>query len=183
MINRSTNMRIVCLMGKSGCGKSSIENRLEKLGYNRIVSYTTRNIREGEQNDREYHFVSKDQFKHLIEKDILMEYAEYAGNYYGAPRPIGSINNVIVVESDGFRSIKQIYGKQAIGVYIDVSNEIAEKRRNKRSKLDKTDTDKRKSDDEKKFSKIKDEADIVIDGSKSLDDILIELLQKIKEKQ
>ena len=52
------NMVIVVLMGRSGCGKSTNEKLLEELGYSRIISYTTRPMRAGEENHREYHFVS-----------------------------------------------------------------------------------------------------------------------------
>ena len=96
-------MKIICILGKSGSGKSSVEKKLESIGYKRIISYTTRKPRGNEKDGKEYHFVSREDFEQLITKKIIIEYAEYAGNYYGAPGPVGSINNVIVVESDGDR--------------------------------------------------------------------------------
>ena len=52
-------MRIICLLGKSGSGKSTVEAGLEKLGYHRIISYTTRPIRGNEQNGINYYYVDK----------------------------------------------------------------------------------------------------------------------------
>ena len=54
--------KIFCLMGKSSTGKDTIYKRLledQELGLQRIVPYTTRPIREGEQEGVEYHFVSE----------------------------------------------------------------------------------------------------------------------------
>ena len=48
--------KIFALIGRSGTGKSTIEKQLEKLGYTRIISNTTRPIRENEQNHKDYHF-------------------------------------------------------------------------------------------------------------------------------
>lgn len=173
-------MRIICILGKSGSGKSTIEKKLEILGYNRIISYTTRKPRGKEVSGKEYHFVNTEQFKSLIEKNILMEYAEYAGNMYGAPRPVGSINNVIVVESDGYRKIKQLYSEQAIGIYVDVSDELADERKGIRHDTSDTDAVKRRKSDNEKFMAVKEEVDLVVDGTKNPEDIVIEILQYIK---
>lgn len=173
-------MRIICILGKSGSGKSTIEKKLESIGYNRIISYTTRKPRSGEVNGREYHFVTEEGFKQLIKKDILMEHAIYSGNYYGAPRPVGSINNVIVVETDGFKKIKEIYGDQVTGVYIDVSDELANQRRGIRSDTSNIESNRRKNDDTEKFNNIENIVDLVVDGSKAPDDIVIDILRKVK---
>lgn len=51
------------------------------IGYS--VSYTTRSIREGEENERHYFFVSKEKFIELIEAGEFLEYATVHGNFYG----------------------------------------------------------------------------------------------------
>lgn len=50
------------------------------------VSYTTRAPRGSEEDGREYHFVSRDDFQKMIAGDELLEYAEVFGNYYGTAR-------------------------------------------------------------------------------------------------
>ena len=55
-------MKIVCIMGMSNSGKSTVEAKLEQIGFKRSISYTTREpqIRNGklEENGVEYRFVS-----------------------------------------------------------------------------------------------------------------------------
>lgn len=175
-------MRIICILGRSGSGKSAIETGLEQLGYNRIISYTTRPIRGEEINGKHYHFVSEEDFIGLINKGILMEYAKYNGNYYGAPKPVGSINNVIVVETSGFSKIKELYGKQAIGVYVDTPNEIIKTRIIKRNDTSDKEAESRFNEDNKVFDNIKDKVNIVIDGSQPVDISIIQILKYVKER-
>jgi guanylate kinase len=76
------------LSGPSGVGKGTVcaalRRKLPELIYS--VSATTRAPREGEQDGVNYFFKSRDQFRHMIETDALLEHAEYVGNYYGTPR-------------------------------------------------------------------------------------------------
>lgn len=175
-------MRIICILGKSGSGKSTIESKLESLGYNRIVSYTTRKPRGNEVNGREYHFITDKQFSRLIEKNILMEHATYNGNMYGAPRPVGAVNYVIVVEADGYRKIKQMYGSQAIGVYVSVPDDIIEERINNRGDTTDKDFQNRREQDKKKFYNIANEVDLVVDGRESVDVSVLKILEYIRSR-
>ncbi|MDP4096825.1 guanylate kinase [Paenibacillus sp. P96] len=79
---------LIVLSGPSGVGKgtvgSALRKRLPELTYS--VSATTRQPRQGEENGVNYFFKTKEQFLDMIEKDELLEYAEYVGNYYGTPR-------------------------------------------------------------------------------------------------
>lgn len=174
-------MKIICLLGRSGTGKSTIEQKLQEIGYSRIISYTSRPIRPGEQNGREYHFVSSDEFEGLIKNNILMEYTRYSDHYYGAPKPVGSINYVVVVELQGYLRIKKIYGNQAIGVYLDISDEELERRLNKRNDTDSKERIKRAKEDATIFKGIKDKVDLVIDANQTPHKIMIDILRHIKE--
>ena len=63
--------RIFCLMGKSGTGKDTIYRELLSDGalpFERLVPCTTRPIRAGEQDGREYHFYSVEEFR-ALERD------------------------------------------------------------------------------------------------------------------
>ena len=79
--------KLVVYTGYSGVGKGTIMKRLRELDDNikLSVSCTTRAPREGETNGVEYYFISKDEFKRLIEQDGFLEYASYCDNYYGTP--------------------------------------------------------------------------------------------------
>ena len=176
-------MIIVCLLGKSGSGKSEIERRLEQLGFNRIISYTTRKIREEETNGVHYHFVNDEQFEQLIQKDILMEHAPYMGKQYGSPRPVGTVNNVVVVEPEGYRQIKKIYGRQVVGIYVDVDTEISKgrslNRLNKPTEDDLAEIEGRVKEDNCIFNSIVDTVDVIVDGSKTIETSVAEILKFI----
>jgi guanylate kinase len=78
--------RPIVISGPSGAGKSTILKRLleeypDKFGFS--ISHTTRSPRAGEENGREYHFVTKEEFLDLIDKNGFIEHAQFGGNHYG----------------------------------------------------------------------------------------------------
>ncbi|CAI6023369.1 guanylate kinase [Cohnella sp. JJ-181] len=79
---------LIVLSGPSGVGKGTVcaalRRKLPDLTYS--VSATTRSPRAGEVDGVNYFFKSREQFKDMIERDALLEHAEYVGNYYGTPR-------------------------------------------------------------------------------------------------
>ena len=77
---------IIIISAPSGSGKTTIVDRLqEKMPeLRRLVSYTTRQQREGEINEKEYLFISEEEFKEKIAKGALLEWEEVFGNYYGS---------------------------------------------------------------------------------------------------
>jgi guanylate kinase len=69
----------------SGSGKSTLVNELRKQlsGVDFAVSWTTRTPRGSEENGREYHFTSREEFEQKIAEGKFLEYAEVFGNLYG----------------------------------------------------------------------------------------------------
>ena len=68
----------IVLLGASGSGKSTIENELvENHEFNKIISVTTRQIRNGEVNGRDYYFVSNEEFDEMLHENQFAEYEEY----------------------------------------------------------------------------------------------------------
>jgi len=73
----------------SGSGKSTLVNELRKQvsGVDFAVSWTTRAPRGSEENGREYHFASHEEFQRMIDSGMFLEYAEVFGkDLYGTPR-------------------------------------------------------------------------------------------------
>ncbi len=80
--------RLTVLSGPSGVGKSTvvrvIRQRCPQVWLS--ISVTTRRPRPGELDGREYFFVSGQRFKELAQAGELLEWARFAGHYYGTPR-------------------------------------------------------------------------------------------------
>lgn len=81
---------LIIISSPSGGGKGTlikeVLSTVSDVGYS--VSFTTRQPRFGEENGRDYHFVSKQEFQEKIDSDEFLEYAEVHGNLYGTSRSI-----------------------------------------------------------------------------------------------
>lgn len=79
--------KLIVVTGPSGVGKGtllrSLIQRHPELYFS--ISATTRQPRPGEIEGQHYYFVSRDKFEQMVAADELLEWAEYAGNYYGTP--------------------------------------------------------------------------------------------------
>lgn len=77
------------LSSPSGAGKTTIAKKLLAAEGNALamsVSVTTRPIRPGEVDGRDYHFTDETDFRARVEQDAFLEWAEVFGNLYGTPR-------------------------------------------------------------------------------------------------
>jgi len=90
MSNERSPRRGVLLIvaSPSGAGKTSLCRRLmaDHGGLELSISMTTRGIRPGEVDGRDYHFVDRVLFQRLIDEDAFLEWADVHGNLYGSPR-------------------------------------------------------------------------------------------------
>lgn len=103
-------INVFAFIGPSGVGKSTLQNI---LGYNRIITWTSREPRVGEVDGIDYHFGSKEEIITMYEKGLLLEYTEYNGNVYGTgltsiKKIIGTSScKSIVVDANGAEEIKR----------------------------------------------------------------------------
>lgn len=123
-----TKQKILVLVGESASGKSTIEKMITERNpdIKKIVSYTTRPIRNGEINDADYHFVSESMFGNMKENDAFIESAEYRGWKYGSAKYdyLDGFDHVVVLTPHGCRQLKKWAQSHTtldiISVYFDV---------------------------------------------------------------
>ena len=80
---------LIVISGPSGCGKGTIckELRARHPEIKVSLSTTTREIRAGEVEGRDYRYISKEEFERQVQEGEFLEYARiYSGNYYGTPK-------------------------------------------------------------------------------------------------
>lgn len=80
---------LIILSGPSGVGKGTVREMLfkdESLNLAYSISMTTRLPRPNERDGIDYFFVTKEEFEKNIETGLLLEYAQFVGNYYGTPK-------------------------------------------------------------------------------------------------
>ena len=85
MIRTKKGGHLVVISGPSGVGKSTVIAEVMHQRDNLVfsVSYTTRPPRAGEEDGVNYHCVDKAEFERMIRDGELLEYTQYAENYYG----------------------------------------------------------------------------------------------------
>ena len=109
---------VIVLSGFSGAGKGTIMKHLLEAhpnDYNLSISATTRDMRAGEKDGREYFFKTKEEFQQMIDNNELLEYASFNGNSYGTPRAyveqlIARKKDVILeIEIKGALQVKEMF--------------------------------------------------------------------------
>ena len=127
--------KLFCIMGKSASGKDTIYKRLiqdETLGLKTIVSYTTRPMREGEQDGVEYHFVSEEKLAELKAEGKVIECRDYdtvhgIWSYFtvddGQVDFSGDQDSVIIGTLESYAKIRIFYGKDhVVPIYVNVED-------------------------------------------------------------
>lgn len=119
---------IFALIGQSASGKSTVERKLAEQGYPRIISYTTRPMRNGEVNGIDYHFIDEDTFHSLADHGFFAETARYRDWYYGLSLEeidYKSKDYIVVVTIDGYEEIVHAVGLENVtGIHIKVEERV-----------------------------------------------------------
>ncbi len=117
---------ILVISGPSGCGKSSLVNEILKTRDDIYfsISTTTREIRDGEKDGVNYHYISKEQFKKEIDEGEFLEWAEVHGNFYGTSlKPVKKAlesEKLVIFDIDvqGHAIVKEKFGDILTSLFI-----------------------------------------------------------------
>lgn len=134
--------KLIVLTGPSGVGKGTLVKSLldRNPQLHLSISATTRLPRSGEVDGVDYYFVTKAKFKQMIGEQLLLEWAEYASNYYGTPKDqvetkIAAGKSVLLeIELLGARAIQKTYPNALRLFILPPSIEELERRLKNRGK-------------------------------------------------
>ncbi len=115
--------KLIVFSGPSGVGKGTIRKHLAFTDYVFSVSSTTRQIRDGEVDGVDYHYISKSEFLKKVANNEMLEHAEFCDNFYGTDRAVVNKllkegkNVFLEIECEGaLQVIKQM--PEAISIFI-----------------------------------------------------------------
>lgn len=112
---------MIVLVGESASGKTSVQKYLkEYYEYKDIVSYTTRQPRDGEVDGIDYHFITVEQFKSLKEQGFFAETAVYNDWNYGVAKEDCTDDKVAVLTPHGLRQVSKLKDINVVSFYINV---------------------------------------------------------------
>jgi guanylate kinase len=117
--------RLFVITAPSGAGKSSLIKALLKddASLKLSTSYTTRPPRPGEQNGREYHFVTNPEFLAMRERGEFLESAEVHGNRYGTAKRVivealeRGEDLLLEIDWQGARQVRKLH-PDCVGIFI-----------------------------------------------------------------
>jgi guanylate kinase len=117
--------RLIVFTGPSGVGKGTLLRALrDRYPSLRLsISATTRQPRPGEVDGKDYYFVSREQFQTMVKNGELLEWAEFAGNFYGTPKAAVQRHLeegewlILEIELEGARQVRDTF-PQALQLFV-----------------------------------------------------------------
>jgi guanylate kinase len=111
--------KLFIISAPSGAGKTTLveallKNMQDHHPIERLVTYTTKDPRTGEQPGIDYHYITVNEFKQKIDSGFFLEYSTRYGAYYGSPvdaldKVKSGISIIIIIDRMGAKAISKIY--------------------------------------------------------------------------
>lgn len=172
---------MILLVGPSASGKTEVGKYLEtKYGFKKVITYTTRQKRQNEVEEVDYHFIGKEEFLLLIEKKYFFETINYNGNYYGTALKDVTKQNYLIVDPNGVESYKnsELF---TVSFFLDTPRQIRFERMISRGD-DLADAKRRIGLDDERFdyNKIKGIDYKIEIENKTVAEVTLEIIEKYK---
>ncbi|NQU18804.1 guanylate kinase [bacterium] len=132
VVSKKKKPLIWVVSGPSGSGKTTLCRKLlskKRLNIGRSISFTTRPIKKGERNHRDYIFISKEEFLRKIRRAEFIEWKEVFGNLYGTPKKLAydlfrkNKDVLLCIDVKGALEIKKKFAKRAVFIFVVPPNE------------------------------------------------------------
>ena len=183
--------KLFVLLSESSGGKDTLLNMIVKNEFLKpVISTTTRKMRSNEEQDREYHFVTKEEFMLMEAKDEFLETTSYLIPSegivkYGLAKKdvvLSKSSYVVILNPIGLQQVEEQLGKEnVVSIYIhrnDKDRFISYlNREEKRFDLILDDAYERYKRDLNDFAGIETKVDYVINNDGSLEDMMIQFLE------
>ena len=172
-------MKIITLTGKTSTGKDSAARYIEEeYGIHPIVSYTTRDIRVGEEDGREHYFISDEEMDKLEKRDDILAWTQFDKTGFRYCASIKDLDDdgiyTYIIDPNGIKWLKEHYKGNAeiISLYFDLSETAIMRRALIRGDIREV-IEERLDSEREQFDAFKESGkyDALIDSSKNIDDV------------
>lgn len=135
--NLQDSFKIVAMVGCSASGKDSIQAKLIEVGFEPVISHTSRPMRQGEVDGREYHFIDKERASEMLSENEFIEHRIYhVANgedwIYGISKQaienayINGNTSVVIVDFQGLKELKKYLESEGLldrltSIYVNAS--------------------------------------------------------------
>ena len=120
---------MIILTGPSASGKTATCLYLQDhYGIKKVITHTTRPMRNGEVNAIDYHFVSKEEFDRMIDNDEFVEHVTFNGNSYGTSKKEVRIDKCMALEINGAMTYKSFNDPKIVLFYMNLDEKTCKER-------------------------------------------------------
>jgi guanylate kinase len=124
----------IILVGKGGSGKDHLRKMLEEKGFKYCVSHTTRPIRDGEENGKDYWYINSSELPEMADK--FYEGVYFNDWFYGTSLEEFNSSNLFIMTPKGISKVKPEDREESVILYINIEEETRRKRLESRRDAD-----------------------------------------------
>ena len=178
--------KLTIILGKTCSGKDSVVNELIKRGYKKIVTNTTRPMRNGEIQGKTYNFMKREDFIDAVSEGKFAEYTSYnvaSGEtwYYGTTKDSLKVGKIIILNPAGFKDVKERINISYRSIYLYASDDVIRERLIQRGD-NPEEAERRLQADKKDFEPIGPLVDYIImnNGQKTIEQLANNIIDIIE---